>query len=123
LEKGRYTTYSTKHWPTRRRRIDIPGSFEDKGKYIRCWNCGFIVDTDRDMGDQNQSGNYETDMVVESQSRTGSGSDTLISMDTLGMVGVLLKNDGQDGNPVTKYYTPRIPQVSKGCPLCGCTAL
>jgi len=81
------------------------------------------VDTDRDMGDPNHSGNYETDMIVESQSRGGSGLTTVLGMETLGMIGTILENDGQDGNPDTDYYTPRIPQVARGCQLCGCTNL
>jgi len=122
LEKGRYTVYQERKYPTRKRRINVPGSFEDKGKYIRCWNCGFIVDLDRDLGDPNRSGNYETDTIIESQPQTGSGSDTILGMDTLSMIGVLILN-GLDGNPITDYYTPRIPLVSKGCPLCGCENL
>jgi hypothetical protein len=122
LEKGRYTTYSKMRLPKKRRRIVLQGSFEDTNKHIRCWNCGFIVDTERDMGDPGRTGNYETDMVVSTQPRTGSGLDTNIYGDTLNMVGTLIAN-GPDGNPVTDYYSPRIPQVSRGCPLCGVSNL
>ena len=122
MEKGRYTVYAKMRLPKRKRRIAVPGSFEDTGKYIRCWNCGFIINVDRDMGDPERTGNYETDMIVAAQSPVGSGDDIQLGLDTLSMVGVLLI-DGPDGNPVTDFYTPRIPQVARGCPLCGCTSL
>ena len=42
----------------RKRRIPLRGSFEDEGKYYRCWNCGFICNIERDAfgEDENLSG-------------------------------------------------------------------
>lgn len=122
MERGRYTVYHQSRYPTRKRRISVPGSFEDKNKYIRCWNCGFIVNVDRDLGDNERTGNYETDAIVASQPRTGSGLSTYIQLDKINMVGYIIIN-GADGNPVTDYYTPRNPLVSMGCPFCGVTNL
>ena len=35
-----------------KRTIPIRGIWEDKGKYFRCWNCGFVCDSQRDsLGD------------------------------------------------------------------------
>jgi len=100
----------------------LSGSFEDKNKYIRCHNCGFTVNTERDLGDSGTSGNYETDALVYSQSLVMGGDSTIMIMDRLGMAGTLILNDA-NGNSVTDYYTPRLPQVNKGCPFCGCTNL
>ena len=74
------------------------------------------------MGDPERTGNYETDMVVASQFPAGSGSGIQIGLDALSMVGMLLIN-GPDGNPVTDFYMPRVPQVARGCALCGVTNL
>jgi len=122
LERGRYTNYSTTRTPHRKRTIRVSGSFEDRNKYIRCWNCGFIVDTERDLGDSERSGNYETDAVVYAQPLNFGGTNPISSMDRLDTIGTIIKN-GPDGNPITDYYTPRLPEVAKGCPLCGCTNL
>lgn len=122
MDKGRYTAYSTTRLPKRKRTIALPGSFEDSGKWVRCWNCGFIVNVDRDLGNQESAGNYETDFYFEAVSPAGSGESPIIVMDTLDQVGPCIVN-GLDGDPVTDYYTPRMPQVSKGCPLCGCANL
>jgi len=118
LETSRYTNYSQRKTPHRKRRINVPGSFEDKNKYIRCWNCGFIVNTDRDLGDPERSGNYETDAVVNAQTLVMGGTNPDCSMDTLSMVGTLILNDAA-GDAITDYYTPRLAEVSKGCPFCG----
>lgn len=120
MERGRYTHYSTHRTPKRARRISIPGSFEDKGKYLRCWNCGFIVDVDRDCGDSERSGNYETDFTIEAGPLKGSGSTPYMELDGLNMIGTMIIN-GPNGDPITDYYTPRLPQSSRGCKFCGVT--
>ncbi len=121
MERGRYTKYSQMRLPRRKRRIPVPGSFEDTNKYIRCWNCGFIVNVDRDLGDSERTGNYETDVIIPAQPPEGSGSTT-ITIDQLNMVGLIIEN-GLDGNAITDYYTPRNALVSRGCKFCGVTNL
>ena len=125
MEKGRYTHYSQRHTPQRKRTIHLSGSFEDKNKYIRCCNCGFIVNTERDLSDTETSGNYETDAIVYSQSLVMGGESpysTIIVMDRLDMAGTMILEDA-NGDAITDYYTPRLPQVNKGCAFCGCTNL
>jgi len=34
--------------PKQSRTIPVKGGGEDRGRYFRCWNCGFICDTQRD---------------------------------------------------------------------------
>ena len=114
MERGRYTTYSQRTLPKRQRRINLPGSFEDKNKYIRCWHCGFIVDVERDLSSPGSPGTYVTDMVVPA----AVGDSTILGMDTLTMIGVLVTDDW---NP--DIYVRRIPHVGRGCPFCGTTNL
>jgi hypothetical protein len=118
VEQGRYTRYFKTRLPKRKKTIRVPGSFEDKNKYLRCWNCGFIVNTERDLGSSDRDGNYCEDFAVEGQAVSGNGVDPILGMETLDGVGIVLEN-GADGDPITDYYTPRVPKVSHGCPLCG----
>jgi hypothetical protein len=108
--------------PKRRRRITLRGSFEDKGKYIRCWNCGVTLNVDRDLGNPERSGNYETDAYVYAQTLNYGGKNPISTLDELGAIGVVLELD-HNSDEITDYYTPRLPQVAQGCWFCGCTNL
>lgn len=118
MERGRYTSYSQRQTPHRKRTIHLSGSFEDRGKWIRCWNCGFIVNVDRDLGDPEQPGVEITDAIVQAQTLEMGGTAPNCSMDNLDMVGTLIKQDAS-GTAITDYYTPRLAEVSRGCPFCG----
>jgi len=122
LEVSRHTTYHKMRLPSRKRTIRLRGSFEDANKYIRCWNCGAILNVDRDLGDPERSGNYETDAVVFAQPLNLGGVNPISVMDELDTIGTIIKQDAA-GNNITDYYSPRLPEVSKGCWLCGCTNL
>ena len=122
MERGRYTSYSTRKTPHRKKTIHLSGSFEDRNKWIRCWNCGFIVNTERDLGDPEQSGVLVTDAIVQAQTLCMGGSDPRGSIDTLNGVGTMILNDAS-GTAITDYYTPRLASAIRGCPFCGCTAL
>jgi hypothetical protein len=39
-----------------KRRIKVWGVDEDTGRFIRCWRCGFIVDTTRALGNPDYTG-------------------------------------------------------------------
>lgn len=118
MERGRYTNYSKTRLPRRRRSKQLSGSFEDHGKWIRCWNCGFIINLDRDLGDPERSGNYQTEVIIPSPSPAGSGTTPLSMFDSLSMIGNMIGLDNT-GSAITDYYTPRNSEVAKGCPLCG----
>ncbi len=122
MERGRFTAYHKMRIQKRRRRIAVPGSFEDKGKYIRCWNCGFIVNVERDLGDTERDGVHIVDSVSGASNPSDSGVSPTLGLDTLSSAGVLLENDSAD-DAVTDYYTARLPEVISGCPFCGCTNL
>jgi len=76
------------------------------------------VDTGRDLGSSEQDGNYQEDFAIEGAALSGSGQSAILGMDTLNGVGIVMLN-GASGSPGTDFYTPRIPKVSHGCPLCG----
>lgn len=117
METSRYTRYSTTRFPKQKRTIRLQGSFEDRNKWIRCWNCGFIVNTERDLGDPEHAGTYQTDVNVDSPNPMGSGTDPIITIEGLNTIGLI--ENGKDGEPITDYYTPRNPLVNRGCPFCG----
>jgi len=119
LDRSRYTDRTTTRLHSRKRTIALPGTGEDSGKWIRCWNCGYIVNVERDMGDTERSGNYEADFPFEALPPSYYGTEPVIVLETLNQVGTVILN-GPDGEPITDYYTPRVPLVSHGCPLCGC---
>ena len=106
------------------------GSFEDSNRYIKCWNCGFIIDTNRlSAGDGSgivvEDFDFEPDRYVSDYEKywhglesdlTGVNYD--ITMDTPCSAGCILLN-GPDGNVVTSFYTPRTAKAGSGCPFCG----
>jgi hypothetical protein len=122
VEQGRYTRYSKSKLPKRKRTIRVPGSFEERNKYVRCWNCGYIVNTERDLGSSDRDGNYSEDFPVYGVAVANSGNSPLLGLDTLNNIGIILQN-GADATADTDYYTPRMPKVSHGCPFCGVTNL
>ena len=58
-----YTRPHKRKLTKRSRTIPVYGEGADKGKYFRCWNCGWICNVDRDeLGDSDSSsGNDHTD--------------------------------------------------------------
>lgn len=124
--KSRYIRTVRNKIPKPRRSKTLYGSFEDSGKYIKCRICGWIVDTTRDLGSSEGTGNYSSDFPVPSEPIGCVDGDYSVAvaqstLDTVrnGFIGTVIKNDS-DGDPITVYYTPRQPSVTRGCPLCGC---
>lgn len=54
--KNRYGDYQNSRLPKDKRTIRLRGSLDDDGRYFRCWNCGFICDSQRDVLVQNFGG-------------------------------------------------------------------
>lgn len=49
---SRHVRYSQRHIRCEKRTLPMYGEGDDRGKYYRCWNCGFICNIDRDaIGD------------------------------------------------------------------------
>jgi hypothetical protein len=109
--------------PKQKRIIHLPGADEDRNKWIRCWNCGFRVKVDRDIGDPEHSGIQVTDAAIPANPPFGSGASPISVLENFDMVGLSLKNDKPDGTPETIIYTPRMAEAVRGCPLCGTSNL
>lgn len=79
----------------------------DSGKYYKCWNCGFICNTDRDALGDAQS---VSDISYESYDLLDEYGDSVA--DTGGCKHTIFEGEG--------YTTVRyIPVVNSGCPMCG----
>lgn len=111
--------------PRQKKTIYLRGADEDRNKWIRCWNCGFIVNVDRDLGDPEHSGIQVSDAAIEANPPFGTGdvNNTLSILENFDMVGLSLKNDAPDGTATTTIYTPRISEAVRGCKFCGCCNL
>lgn len=119
---SRFRKYFRTTLRKRKRKIKVWGVDEDTGKYIRCWNCGFIVNVDRDLGDPDRNGTVFSDVVMADlppPHREGYDDQQYVTAmsDTLDMKSTLI-DPAQD-----IQYTPRLSTVVRGCPLCGCTNL
>lgn len=117
--KSRYIRTHRSPLPKKVRSKKLPGSFEDSGKYIKCWNCGSVLDVTRNISGTGSGVRYE-DFPIEDLDVRSSGEpkDITLTMDTLSMEGVILE-DGADGSSITDYYTPRKAIAFGGCWLCG----
>jgi hypothetical protein len=98
----------------------LQGAFEDDGRWIKCWHCGFPIDTER-MSTGPGHGNVYTE-VSEATLDSEDWKTKILTIDPSGSIGTILEL-GADGNPITAYYTPRKSQAVSGCPLCGCKNL
>ncbi len=101
----------------RKRSSQVRGKFEDAGKYIKCWRCGFHIDTTRDS-----PGSGSNRFIPDPTSPKLSGDPLLVNIyfDNYDMVGSMQELDG-GGNIKTDYYEPRKAIVGSGkvCPFCG----
>jgi len=101
--------------PSRR----VKGSFEDGGKWLRCWNCGFHLDITK-VSTGTGSGIVHREFSDIPMSPVSSGDPKLVQLylDTFSTVGGVIQN-GADSEPITDYYLPRKPVAIGGCPFCG----
>lgn len=123
MEQSRYGKYKQVKTPEHHRSVFIPASFEDRNKYFRCWNCGFIVNADR-VSVSDKNGNEYIDPVKVSQTSVLSGDEmlTVASLDSIfDQIGVAMKLAADGTN--AKVYSVVFTDAPRGCPLCGCTNL
>ena len=124
--KSRYIRYVKQKVPKQRKTIRMPGAGQgdrtkdDSGIWIRCWNCGFPINTTTTNLNTDADGVQCVDFPYEEPTKTRRGTTdyTTATLDSLDMVGVALQT-GPDGNPITGYYTPRKVDIVSGCPFCG----
>jgi len=43
--KSRFVKIIRWKLPRHRRSVKLPGAEEDSGRYLKCWHCGFLIDT------------------------------------------------------------------------------
>lgn len=105
----------------KRRSTSVKGKFEDAGRYVKCWRCGFHVDTKRVV-----QSTEESYFMPEIISPVLSGNPELVKLyiDKYNMVG----NAGElniDGTLKTDYYMPKKAVVNSGsmCAFCGTSNL
>ena len=123
MEQSRYGKYRQKKTPEHRRSRFLPASFEDRNKYFRCWNCGFINNSDK-ISSSDRDGNEYLDPIRVSQNSVLSGDDmlTIASLDSVfDQIGVAMvtASDGTNAN----VYSPSKVETPRGCTFCGCANL
>ena len=114
-DKSRYFRTGRHPLPKKRRSKIEYGSFEDSSKYIRCFRCGFLINTTTaDMGGSGNGNTYSSFPVLGDTNDREMQQTTLDSLERLGVVTRLQP----DGTPMPTY-TPMKSQAISGCPLCG----
>lgn len=72
-DRSKHSKYSFRRLPSQKRAIPLYGERDDQNKYFRCWNCGFVCDSERD---RLHSGDSQANTVVPT-SFTDTGGATL----------------------------------------------
>ena len=107
-----------------KRTIPIKGTWDDDGRYFRCWNCGFVVDSKRDrLGDErSDDGTSYEDYANQAQGAQGDG-DPLSVAPVLRMIGgsnsvntLVALAVGTDGAIQPPTHSHKL--VGSGCPFC-----
>jgi hypothetical protein len=116
--KSRYVHVRDHKIPRHRRSRKVAGAEEEYGRYIKCWNCGAILDTKRlSTGDGSGISVEEAD----SYSYPTEGVLNECSLDNLSLAGDVDLLDSGGSERVT--LTPRFSRAVSGCWFCGCKNL
>ena len=119
MSVSKYSRKFKQRFRDRKRIIHKPGAEEESGKWIKCYVCGFPINLDK-LKLTDKSGDVYSDFFEPDLNITGSG-DALRAipvLDSIDDIGVVLET-GPDGNPITKYDTPRTMDPKSGCPFCS----
>ncbi len=106
--------------PRHRRSYRVWGAEGDRGRYLKCWNCGFLIDTHRGLSTSDTSGNSYSQPAgndIVSVDVTSGSSPILpdtVYWDTPFEIGLILR----DG-----YVIYSIDTSVGACPLCGTSNL
>lgn len=98
-----------------------PARWEDEGRYFRCWNCGFVCDSQRDSlgGAEDRAGtNTEFAQTTLPDNRWIDYFGTQVPAILRCRGNTVLMKLGPDGvatQPMLSYS----PTVEKYCPFCG----
>lgn len=107
LNGSRHVRYSQRRLRGEKRTLPMYGEGDDRGKYFRCWNCGFICNIDRDaLGDGDGRSYAEFAVETEELYPADNGGPPLAAvMKGINEYHTILERDGY--------------QVGgTGCPLC-----
>jgi predicted RNA-binding Zn-ribbon protein involved in translation (DUF1610 family) len=121
-------TYRRPHQPIlpkRSRTRPIFGRGDDEGRYYRCWNCGFVCDSQRDAlgGSESDAGDNHTDYNGLAKSNPYLNSSDAGFKACLGgdiehfQVAMELGPDDEERTIIHDLTS----DVSHGCPFCGST--
>jgi len=107
---------------SKKRSKAVRGSYEDSGKYYRCWNCSFPFNRSKIITGKG-SGVIHTDFINLEQNVVCSGDPNrvkLIASKQGGLGAVIVESVyTRDSQLPLEYYTPREANAVGGCPMCG----
>ena len=104
--RSRYSHPIKSHSPRHHRSRRLPGAEEDSGRFLKCWNCGFLIDTHAGLASSDTNGLSYGDRIAKTDRRRPSerpsryvGTLTTITLTTgagilTELSGVLLAEDG-----------------------------
>jgi hypothetical protein len=127
VEQSRYGKYQRTKVRRHRRSQYIAGAFEDRGKWYKCWNCGFVFDITKANGNPQNNGTYQIAQTIPAQSPTFSGDPlgVVSSLDRICMLGSAIGMTAleEEAGELSDLYDVDIylGQAAAGCPFCGCT--
>lgn len=95
----------------------FPGSGEDAKRYYRCWNCGFPIDSKREIAGDGGDIGFKEHHPSGLADRVGGSSVYTFEIVGWRESGInLLYADGVTPQPVNPVYST-VP--TGGCPFCG----
>ena len=113
--------------PRHRRSFRLGGAEEDRGRYLKCWNCGFLVDTHRGLGTSDTNGNSYTQTSGTNNSTPRPETDyPLYSHEIQEYQGTYDQDHGNDRVSIGMLTPAVIYSIDTSvgsCPLCGTTNL
>ena len=123
MEKSRYGHYhNTKVRRHTRSRV-VPGSFENRNRYYRCWNCGFVFDRNQVTTGLDSESRYQTEGVYTGfPVLSGDPLSVQIVWERPVEKGTMMEL-GPDGVTPKTLVAIRIHHAGPGCPACGTTNL
>jgi hypothetical protein len=114
--------------PRHRRSTKLWGAESDRGRYLKCWNCGFLVDTQKGLSSSESNGN--------SYSQTAGTNNSIPTTPTSPLYGHTIQdyqgsfdesaapgNDKVSIGAITTFVLYSIDTSIGACPLCGTTNL
>ena len=123
MEQSRYGHYhNTKVRGHKRSRV-VPGSFENRNRYFKCWNCGFVYDRNQVTTGLDNESRYQTEGVYYGfPALSGDPLSVQMIWESPFQIGTMMELGPDEVTPKTIVAT-RQHHAGPGCPLCGTTNL